>query len=257
MFRKKKANSRKREISPINAYHVAFRATRQEDIFYEDSVKAKFIVCMLKALSKFGVHVTAWCVMSNHVHMLVEGERSDISLVFQSIGGSFCKWFNWVNGLKGALFENRHYAEPITDELHYLATLAYIYNNPVKVQLCDRAENYEWSSFQYIDSTDTDQVDHKRLSRFCSLEEIVEITHDLAKQYSTELELVPELKVSDRDLIAYLKSEYPAFGPGFFPRQRPEVIVEMLYKVAELNVNLTQVSRAVGIGLYRLGRLLG
>ncbi len=256
MFKKQKANSRKRELSPLNAYHVAFRATRQEDIFDDDSVKAKFIACMLKALEKFGVRVTAWCVMTNHVHMLVEGERDGISLVFQSIGASFCKWFNWVNGLRGSLFENRHYAEPISDEMHYLATLAYIYNNPVKAGLCDSAEDYEWSSFQYLTCPNSDQVHQESLLSTYTAEEIAEITHDMAKKYLPQLELVPELKVSDRQLINFLKKQYAEFAPGYFARQSREFVQDMLEKVSGLNVNLTQVSRVVGIGVYRLVRLI-
>ena len=87
-------NNRIRQCSPIGAYHVCVRAHGREYIFKDETVAVKFIDRMKIAFENYDVKLPAWTVMSNHAHMVVEGDIERIARAFQSLGGSFCRWFN-------------------------------------------------------------------------------------------------------------------------------------------------------------------
>lgn len=92
------------------------------------------------------MEVWAYCLMTNHIHLLVVAGRSDsLATAIGRTHGRFAQWQNKRNRWSGHLWANRFYSSPL-DEQHLWTAVKYIERNPVRAGMVARAEDYEWSS---------------------------------------------------------------------------------------------------------------
>lgn len=98
----------------------------------------------------------AWCLMSNHTHLLIHRELSALSKAMRLIGVSYARCFNDRYNRAGHLFQDRFASEPIKGDSQLMATIRNIHNNPVKANAA-KVDEYEWSSYQ-------DRLDEERES---------------------------------------------------------------------------------------------
>jgi REP element-mobilizing transposase RayT len=151
-----------RTKSESGVYHAVLRGINRQSLFECDADYARFLEILsdVKALS--GFVLPGYCLMGNHVHLLIHCAREPIGLVFKRIGVRYALWFNRKYARNGHLFQDRFGSETIDDDGRLLAALRYICDNPVKAGLCGRAEDYEWSSCrEYVFRADgpTDTAD--------------------------------------------------------------------------------------------------
>jgi len=132
-----------REISVLGLYHVILRGVAQQVIFYEDQERIMFLK-KLEHYSSDEFQVLAYCLMDNHIHMVVKTDK--LSEFLKSIGVSFVWWYNTNNERSGHLYQNRFVSEAINDEQYLLRCVRYIHNNPVKAKICSHPYNFSWSS---------------------------------------------------------------------------------------------------------------
>ena len=127
------------------------RGINQQDIFsvYEDY--EKFIAILSKYHKKSEYEIYAYCLMGNHVHLLIKEGREALSHAMKRIGTSYVSWYNWQYNRKGHLFQDRYKSEPVEDDVYFLSVLRYIHQNPLKAGLTDDIASYQWSSYnEYI-----------------------------------------------------------------------------------------------------------
>ena len=142
---------KQRIISESGYYHVVIRGVGRQMLFEEDRDYETFLRILGKYCKEINVTVLAYCLMSNHVHMLVCDCGNNISLCMKKIGVSYSKYFNEKYERSGHLFQDRFFSDPIRSENQLLKVFAYILNNPVKAGIC-RASEYKWSSFNFYGS---------------------------------------------------------------------------------------------------------
>ena len=136
-----------RIISSSGIYHVILRSVNQHIIFEEDSDYRKFLFILSDCKAKYGTEIYAYCLMDNHIHMLLKSGPDVLSGFFQSLGTRFVRWYNDKYLRSGHLFQERFYSTVIETDRAFLAALVYIHNNPVKANMCRYASEYRWSSF--------------------------------------------------------------------------------------------------------------
>lgn len=90
--------------------------------------------------------ILAYCLMPNHVHLVVDAEIDELALAMHRINGLYAQRFNREHGFTGHLFQGRYHTKPIQDEAHLPGSLRYAVMNPVRAGLCERPENWRWSS---------------------------------------------------------------------------------------------------------------
>ena len=126
--------------------HVIVRGIGKQ-ILFEDESDNRFYIKMLEKYSKdTGVGVCAYCLMENHVHLLLHDKGTDTALFMKKMGVSYSAFYNGKYERTGHLFQDRYKSENINNELGYLAVLRYILRNPEKAGVCRTAE-YRWSSY--------------------------------------------------------------------------------------------------------------
>lgn len=250
--------ARSREVSLEGAYHVDVRAHSGEYMFEEPVVAAEFIKDMVRATSESNVTVVAYCIMSNHVHMLLEGEVEQVSRVFKVIGATFCRWWNNRTGHEGAVFASRHYTKAIDTEEQYKNTLAYIFNNPVRQGMVARAEDYAWSNYSAVENENYENAEHKVLKNRIPLEELRERVAKATKKYDEELDSMKPTRITDRCIIEDVTENFPEHDPynvEVTPAELQEKIVLYLFNVHDRHTNCHQIARMTGIKYHKVRKI--
>lgn len=135
-----------RAFVPGFPHHVTQRGNRGADVFSSDADRQMYAAALLKAVSCHKVHVWAYCLMKNHVHLvLVPTTERGISCALHDVGSFYANWFNKKYGATGHLWQGRFYS-CIMDEPHLWAAVRYVERNPVRAGLVSRAEEFPWSS---------------------------------------------------------------------------------------------------------------
>lgn len=137
-----------RKLSKIGVYHVMVRGINRQDIFLDDKDRKTFLDKLNNAKERSNCRIYAYCLMSNHVHLLIAEEDETISQMMKRLGSSYVYWYNKRYERVGHLFQDRFRSEPINNESYLLTAIRYIHQNPVKAMIVSDCENYVWSSYR-------------------------------------------------------------------------------------------------------------
>jgi putative transposase len=135
-----------RIVVPHFPHHVIQRGNRRQNVFFCEGDKNLYLKLLDKHGKKTGLKYWSYCLMDNHVHIVVIPEKEE-SLA-QGIGGAnreFTLLINSREGWRGHLWQGRFMSYPL-DESYLFAAIRYIERNPVRAALVKRAEDYRWSS---------------------------------------------------------------------------------------------------------------
>ena len=135
-----------REKSKTGIYHIIWRGANRQDIFHDDDDRIRFLVVFQKYKIKYGMTVYAWCLMSNHVHLLIKEGNEDLSITMKRIGVSYVKYYNWKYRTTGHLFQDRFKSESVENKKYLLIVVRYIHQNPVKARMVHQPDEWRWSS---------------------------------------------------------------------------------------------------------------
>lgn len=148
----------------FSTYHIIQRGNERKEIFLNDSDREKFIETLCRMKEKYNFKLEAYCLMNNHVHLIINDNGNDISKIVKSINISYAYYFNKTYERTGHLFQDRFRSEIIQNDNYLLQASAYIHNNPLKAGIVNSPEEYKWSSFNnYIGRVYTNFVDTDRI----------------------------------------------------------------------------------------------
>ena len=135
-----------RIISSTNTYHVMMRGVNKQLIFHEPRDYERMITTLgrYKEISQFELY--AYCLMGNHIHLLIRSDHEPIGLAIKRIGDSYVFWYNKKYNRCGHLFQDRFKSIPVEDDVYFLTVLRYIIQNPVIAGICKHVEDYAFSS---------------------------------------------------------------------------------------------------------------
>lgn len=134
-------------------YHIMVRGNEKKDLFLDDEDRKSFIKTVARNQSRYGVNLYAYCLMTNHVHLLIGANGADISQLMKSINISYAMYFNRRYKRCGHLFQDRFKSELITTDAYMLEVSRYIHLNPARAGMVTAANllKYPWSSYpQYV-----------------------------------------------------------------------------------------------------------
>lgn len=135
-----------RLIEPGLAYHVTQRGTNQQDVFFSIQDRQTYLRLMRSNLGDAGVRVLAYCLMTNHVHLVVKPEREDsLAVLLRRVHGQYAQYLNARRGRSGHMWQNRFFSCPLS-EGHLWVALRYVEANPLRAGMVLRVEDYRWSS---------------------------------------------------------------------------------------------------------------
>ena len=128
-------------------HHVFARGNDRQPIFVTDSDRLIYLRMLQRVIGRMTWRCLAYCLMENHVHLLLEAPLGNLSAGMQLLHGRYAQDFNQRHGRVGHRFQGRFGAVRIESDQQLWAAAAYIGRNPVAAGLCERAEEWRWSSY--------------------------------------------------------------------------------------------------------------
>ncbi len=135
-----------RKKSKSGIYHIIMRGANRQEIFHENTDFLQFLNTLMKYKEKYRMPVYGWCLMNNHVHLLLKEGEEDISMTLRRIGVSFVWYYNWKYATTGHLFQDRFKSECVESGRYLLTVVRYIHQNPVKAGMVVNIDDWKWSS---------------------------------------------------------------------------------------------------------------
>jgi putative transposase len=135
-----------RIVVPGLPHHVTQRGNRREAIFFEEGDHEIYLDLLAEQTLKADVAVWAYCLMPNHVHLILRPTHPDD--LGRAVGEAHRRYTNFINARgrwTGHLFQSR-FASVVLDDLHLIRAVRYVSLNPVRARLVSRAEEWKWSS---------------------------------------------------------------------------------------------------------------
>ena len=123
------------------------RGIRREAIVLDDDDRESFVELLGRVTQRFESLCRAYCLMTNHYHLLVETPRANLAAGMQLLNSAFARRFNRRHGFRGHLFEDRYHAVLVERESQALEVSRYVALNPVRAGLCADPGAWPWSSF--------------------------------------------------------------------------------------------------------------
>jgi len=127
-------------------YHVMNRGRRAEKIFIDATDYQVFVDLLKETAETWNIKVAAYCLVSNHYHILVRTPEGNLSRSMRHLNGVYTQRFNRRHKVDGPLFRGRYKSIIVGGDSYLLQIVRYIHKNPVKAGLVEKPEQYAWSS---------------------------------------------------------------------------------------------------------------
>lgn len=137
-----------RQFIPGGVYHVYARGSNRQAIFVFDSDRVDFLGCLHHVVRRTNLRCLAYCLMSNHYHLVLETLDGELSRAMQVLNGRYANRFNHRHERDAHVFKNRFGAVRQETQSQLLWTLRYTAMNPVEKSLCGSPAEWRWSSYR-------------------------------------------------------------------------------------------------------------
>ncbi|OIO66163.1 MAG: transposase [Zetaproteobacteria bacterium CG_4_9_14_3_um_filter_49_83] len=131
---------------PSGFYHVMMRGNGGSDIFFSTADRTRFLFFIQEGIERYGHRVHAFCLMNNHVHLLIQVGTLPLSDIIQNLSFRYTRYVNRQKRSVGHLFQGRYRAILVDADNYLLELSRYIHLNPVRAGVCELPDSYEWSS---------------------------------------------------------------------------------------------------------------
>lgn len=137
---------RHRQKSLTNCYHVIVRGLNKLAVFRDQREKNRILSLIRENYKEYNVKIYAYCIMSNHFHLLLEADLKELASFMAKILASYAQYYNYKHSRVGYVFQDRYRSQCIESDSYFWNCLRYIHLNPVKAGICKNIERYSYSS---------------------------------------------------------------------------------------------------------------
>jgi REP element-mobilizing transposase RayT len=130
---------------PGALYHVITRGNRRQGIFLDEKDLQRFLAYLSDCKKRFTFRLYAYALLKNHLHLLIEVEKTPLRRIMQTLLFAYASYFNKRHGEVGHLFQGRHKAILCDKDAYLLELVRYIHLNPVRAHMVKEPEGYEWT----------------------------------------------------------------------------------------------------------------
>lgn len=245
--------------SETGIYHLILRGINRRTIFVDDEDKVRFIETLIRYKKISGYNIFAYCLMGNHLHLLVKTSAEPLEQIMRRICGSFVYWYNKKYDRTGNLFQDRYKSEPVENDEYLLNCSRYIHQNPLKAGIQKNLAKYKWSSYRdYLNGTgitDTEFIlgifnTDKKLA----LDSFIKFTNKTNEDICLEVEDYKR-KITDEELIKMIENELK-IKPEMIKTKSKEKMKAILQDILNMeDVSARQLARVIGISPNAIWRM--
>ena len=236
-----------RKRSESGFYHAIEKGDGSRIIFENARDRELYVRELEQCAENFSVKVHAYCLMSNHVHLLLQDDGGELSAFMKRLGESYARYHQRKTGRSGHLFNGRFWSEGVDNEPYFLSALRYIHANPEPPGIC-RASDYPWSSYRAYVGDESFVTTELALSLLGGVDRFKEFQQTggayakpfkssrLSHHHSEDELAIIALALLGRDTLNNL---------GKMPPKERRVHIERLY---EAGFTVAEITRVTGIG---------
>ncbi len=232
--------------SASGIYHIMFRGINRQTIFEDDEDYVKFIETLKSYKSVSGYKVFAYCLMSNHIHILLKAEKEDLDLIIKRIAGSYVYWYNRKYYRTGHLFQDRFKSEPVEDDKYFLTVLRYIHQNPVKAGRTEDVSEYKYSSYNEYVNNRREVIDKDFVYSIIDEESFIKYNNEDNEDECLEIDNLV-FRLSDKDARKEIKRVSGCESTTEFQMLAREERDKCIKKLRKNGLSIRQISRLTGI----------
>jgi putative transposase len=133
---------------PGALYHVITRGNNRQAVFHDNQDRTAYLEKLFHYCREKEVHLLCYCLLSNHVHLLLETPQGNLSRMMQAFQTSYTVSWNRRHQHTGHVFEQRYKAFLVDKDNYLLQVSRYIHLNPVAAGIVERPQDYQWSSYR-------------------------------------------------------------------------------------------------------------
>lgn len=134
--------------APGVAVHVMSRGNNKQPIFLDSVDYGHYLALLAVMVRRFKICCHAFCLLFNHLHLLVTPRELPLSRMMQQLNSKYCSWFNERHGRVGHVLQDRYKGQLIDESSYFLNAIRYIALNPVVARRVERPEEWPWSSYR-------------------------------------------------------------------------------------------------------------
>ena len=247
-----------REKSKIGVYHIMLRRINKQIIFEDSEDRDKFLIILGSFKGEDNYEIYGYCLMDNHVHILIKEKNDTISTAIKRICSSYVYWYNSKYERCGHLFQERFKSEAVNSDGYLLTVLRYIHQNPIKVGIARTISEYEWSSYnEYINDPNLVNTDFV-LNLFSSngkKAKDLSIDFNNKNNYDKCMDYDDIIKLTDKEVKEYI-AKLGIKNIGELQNLNRDKRNSILKELKDIKgVSLRQLSRITGFSKSLIGRL--
>ena len=237
-----------RKKSKSGIYHVMLRGINRQQIFEDAEDCNKFLAILTECKEQCAYSIYAYCLMGNHIHLLLKEGTESLEQVFKRVCGKFVYWYNTKYQRTGHLFQDRFKSEPVDTQAYLQMVIRYIHQNPVKAKLCGRVSDYPYSSYReyFGDST---FIDTAYILQIWPADEFVELNETTVEANCLDISENVVIRVTDEQASALMRKISKCENATAFQNLDPIKRDKYLKKLREAGVSIRQLSRLTGISV--------
>lgn len=127
-------------------YHVIARGNQKQTVFRDEDDYGTYLKFILKYKGRYKFKIYGWCLMNNHIHMVVES--NSLSKAMHGVNLSYAQYFKYKYKATGHFWQDRFKSFVIQKDGYLINCISYIEYNPIRAKIALRPEDYEWSSYR-------------------------------------------------------------------------------------------------------------
>ncbi|WHH57665.1 transposase [Petroclostridium sp. X23] len=197
-----------REKSENGIYHIILRGINKQIIFEEEEDSVRFLQTLKDYKEKSGYKIYAYCLMGNHIHLLLQEGNEGLGIAMRRIGASYVYWYNCKYKRCGHLFQDRYKSETVDSESYFTVVVRYIHQNPLKAGLVTDIADYKWSSYnEFIGKSSIADIDFVLDIINNDREKATKSFEDFHKEINNDkcLELEEKRRMTDDEAIEVIR----------------------------------------------------
>lgn len=244
-----------RESSETGIYHVMLRGINRQNIFYNVNDYETFLELLRRLAHPEDAHhrllpplciVYAYCLMPNHVHLLLQEKEESLASVLKSLGVAYAWHYNKKYQHLGPVFQDRFRSEPVNDNAYFFTLLRYIHQNPLKAGLAENVADYHWSSWREFEGTDI-ICNIKPVTNRMPLDELRDLVFEPLPNTASILDIENERRRrTDEEICQLLVSKFGL-----------RKVQDVLLLSRERQKDVIRIAREYGASIRQLERLTG
>lgn len=233
-----------RKISKTNVYHIILRGVNHRVIFEDDSDYELFLYILDFYKDTCMYEIFAYCLMSNHIHLLMKFPENNLSESMKKIEDKFVWWYNKKYNRCGHLFQDRFKSEPVECDRYLMTVFRYIHQNPIKAGIVQNVCEYNWSSYsnyqkQVNSLINTDFMIHLFDGRASLIKYVNEKNDDICMENIM-------VRMTDCEIIQLIKEANNYSSLDELQDAPPSVLKALFTLLISRGASIRQISRITG-----------